>query len=219
MSKVLRQCRKPAGWLGRVTARGMNRSHSELTDWGLRHVSIAQDATILDVGCGGGGTVKKLAGIAIRGKVYGIDYSEESVAVSRRTNRRLLAAGAVDIRHASVSAMPFRDGMFDLVTAVETHYFWPDLANDLREVRRVLRRGGSLLIVGGEYKGGKYDERDARWAELGAMARHTPDELRQLLSDAGYAEAEVFEEYDRGWICGLARRPSPAPDERGGARA
>jgi|HubBroStandDraft_6_1064221.scaffolds.fasta_scaffold137362_2 2-polyprenyl-3-methyl-5-hydroxy-6-metoxy-1,4-benzoquinol methylase len=43
--------------------------------------------TILDVGCGGGRTVSKLAAIATQGTVYGLDYSAESVAVAERTNR------------------------------------------------------------------------------------------------------------------------------------
>ena len=40
MSRLLKQCRKPTGWLGRFVARGMNISHSEMTDWGLAHISI-----------------------------------------------------------------------------------------------------------------------------------------------------------------------------------
>jgi cyclopropane fatty-acyl-phospholipid synthase-like methyltransferase len=78
MSKLLKQCRKPTGWLGRITAWEMNRGHSELTDWGLGHTTIGKGYTILDVGCGGGETVHKLAGISFEGQVYGIDFSEEA---------------------------------------------------------------------------------------------------------------------------------------------
>ncbi len=77
---------------------------------------------ILDVGCGGGRTVSKLAAIATQGKVYGVDYSDESVAATKRTNVRWIDLGRVEIRHGSVSQLPFPDGMFDLVTAVETHF-------------------------------------------------------------------------------------------------
>jgi len=54
----------------------------------LQHVSIANDYTILDVGCGGGRTVSKLAAMATQGKVYGVDYSEESVAATNRERTR-----------------------------------------------------------------------------------------------------------------------------------
>ncbi len=68
------QCSKPTGWLGRFSLWRMNASHSKLTDWGLEHVSIESRYTILDVGCGGGRTVGKLAAIATQGKVYGCRF-------------------------------------------------------------------------------------------------------------------------------------------------
>ena len=125
-TKPINQCSKPTGWLGRFTLWRMNSSHSKLTDWGLEHISIANHDTILDVGCGGGRTVNKLAAIATQGKVYGVDYSEESVAFTKRTNARWIEDDRVEIRQASVSQLPFPDSTFDVITAVETHYFWPD---------------------------------------------------------------------------------------------
>jgi SAM-dependent methyltransferase len=139
---VINQCRKPTGWLGRFVLWRMNASHSKLTDWGLGHVSVGKSDTILDVGCGGGRTVSKLAAVAAEGKVYDIDYSEESVAASKRTNAGEINAGRVEIRQRSVSRLPFSDGMFDLVTGVETHFWWHDLPGDACEVFRVLKPGG-----------------------------------------------------------------------------
>src|SRR5579864_6609301 len=120
--------------MGRYTLWRMNLSHSRLTDWGLAHISIGKDCTILDVGCGGGRTVSKLAAIATDGKVYGVDYSDESVAATRRTNARWIALGRVDVRRGSVSYLPFPDAMFDVITAVETHFWWPNLPGDMREL-------------------------------------------------------------------------------------
>ncbi len=100
---------------------------------GLSHASFGKEDVILDVGCGGGGTVSKLAAIAAQGRVYGIDHSKESVVMAMRTNRQWIDIGRVEIREASVSRLLFPDGAFDAVTAVETHFWWPDLAG-LREV-------------------------------------------------------------------------------------
>lgn len=86
-SAPVNQCSKPTGWLGRFTLWRMNSSHSKLTDWGLQHIAIENHGTILDVGCGGGRTVSKLAAIATRGKVYGIDYSDASVAATKERMR------------------------------------------------------------------------------------------------------------------------------------
>jgi ubiquinone/menaquinone biosynthesis C-methylase UbiE len=151
--RLLNQCSKPSGWLGRVNLWSMNRRHSKVTAWGLKHVSIRNQDTILDVGCGGGRTVARLAAMATEGKTYGIDYSEESVAASRRTNRKQIAAGRVEILSGSVSHLPLADRTFDLVTAVETHYYWPDFNADMREILRVLKPGGALIIIAEAYKG------------------------------------------------------------------
>ena len=66
----------------------MNSQHSKVTDWGLSHISVEAQDTVLDVGCGGGRTVSKLAAVATLGKVYGVGYSKESVVVATRTNRQ-----------------------------------------------------------------------------------------------------------------------------------
>lgn len=68
----------------------MNRRHSRLTDWGLSHLTIGEDDAILDVGCGGGRTVAKLAGLAPRGTVYGIDYAKYADRLARWTTMAIL---------------------------------------------------------------------------------------------------------------------------------
>src|SRR5215469_2696386 len=137
------QCQKPTGWLGRLVLRNMNSRHSKVTDWGLSHISVSPRDIILDIGCGGGRTVSKLAALATQGKVFGIDYSSESVTVAGTTNQTWIAIGRVEIREASVSQLPFSADMFDLITAVETHFWWPDLPADMREVFRVQKPGGT----------------------------------------------------------------------------
>ena len=187
----------------------MNSRHSKLTDWGLERVTIENHFTILDVGCGGGRTVSKLAALATHGKVYGIDYSEESVATTKRTNARWIDLGRAEVHHASVSQLPFPDNMFDLVTGVETHFWWPNLPGDMREVFRVMKPGGTLVLIAEIYKGA--NTITARFAEKYAsrtgMSLLSVNEHRELFTNAGYSDVQVIEERDKGWICGLGRKP------------
>lgn len=203
---VLRQARKPDRWFGRILLRGMNTGHDTLTDWGLSHIKIESGFKILDIGCGGGRTIEKLAAIAASGMVYGVDYAEGSVIASRQHNARLIEAGRVAIQHASVSQLPFPDETFDLVTAIETQYYWPDLPGDMREIRRVLKPDGKLVIIAETYKGSKQD-----WLQWPVMwligsSHLSVDDQRKLFASAGYAEVEIFEEKKKGWICAMARR-------------
>lgn len=209
---MLNQCRRPTGWFGRFVLWRMNLSHSRLTDWGLGYVSVGKDDRVLDVGCGGGRTVSKLAAIATQGKVYGIDYSEESVAASKRTNAREIDAGRVEIRQASVSQLPFSDGTFDLVTGVETHYFWPDLPGDAGEVLRVLKPGGTFVLIAEVYAGSatKAGQLMEKYAPQTGMKLLTVDEHRALFEEAGYSDVGVIEERGKGWICAFGRKSSDA---------
>ena len=130
--------------------------HSELTDWGLSHIRIGQQRSIVDIGCGGGRTIEKLAGLAPSAHIVGVDYSIGSIAESQAHNAVLIAAGRVEIVCASVAQLPGPDGRFDLATAIETHYYWPNLVDNLTEVRRVLRPGGTFLLIAECYRDGRY---------------------------------------------------------------
>ena len=182
-------------------------SHSGVTDWGLKHVLIGNRFTILDVGCGGGRTIQKMAAGATEGMLYGIDYAKGSVAASRGKNAQLIKAGRVEILRASVSQLPFPDDKFDLVTAVETHYYWPDLVKDMQEILRVLKPGGMLIIIAESYNGGTYGKLQQPVMRLLRATSLTVDEHRELFSSGGYTNVQIFEERDKGWICGTGRKP------------
>jgi SAM-dependent methyltransferase len=203
----LANARKPAGRLGRFLIRAMNIRHTAMTTWGLGHLSIGKQDTILDIGCGGGATLHSLARIATHGRVYGIDFAEESVRVSRMTNKQFIHMGRVEIQQSAVSCLPFPDNMFDLTTAVNTHNYWPDLDADLQEILRVLKPGGKLVIIGSVYAGGKYDQRNQKYAELIEIAFPSVHELGEIFLRAGYSEIQMFENYNRGWMCGLGTKP------------
>ena len=204
------QCSKPTGWLGRFTLWRMNASHSALTDWGLGHITVKDHDTILDVGCGGGRTVSKLAAIATQGKVYGLDYSGESVAATKKTNARSIDLGRVEVRLGSVSQLPFPEGMFDLVTAVETHFWWPDLPGDMREVFRVTKPGGTLIVIAEVYRGAitRVSKLAEKFASRTGMVLLSVDEHRELLARAGYSEVQIIENRIKGWISAFGRKPT-----------
>lgn len=201
------QCQKPHGLIGRFILRSMNRRHSRLTDWGLQHVAIRERNTILDVGCGGGRTVAKLAAAAHAGKVYGIDYAAASVEAAQRFNREAIAAGRVVVEEASVLALPFTDCTFDLVTAVETHFWWQDLAGGMRECHRVLKPGGCMIVVAEFYNGGRHARYAERLAQFTAMASLDVDQHRAMFTDVGFADVQIDEDAVKGWICARGTRP------------
>jgi SAM-dependent methyltransferase len=199
VSMMITQCRKPSGWLGRRVARAMNVGHAGLAKWGLSHITIGREFTMLDVGCGGGKLIDTLAACAPHGMIFGIDYSSSSVETARATNAARIADGSVDIQLGTVSRLPFESNTFDVVTAFETHYYWPDLPRDLREIRRVLKPGGVFLLVAEVHRGQRLS-----WLFGPAMrmlgGRYlTAVEHRDLVIDAGYVDV-VIDAQPSGWL-------------------
>ena len=205
---VFRQVRKPSGPLGRRMVRAMNLGHSSMTDWGLQQLSVPRNASILDVGCGGGRTIHRLATLAPEGKVFGLDYSAASVAVSSDTNAEEIAAGRVQIQQGSVAALPFPDCTFDIVTAVETHYYWPDLPANTREIFRVLKPGGTFALIAETYRGGPLRFLYGIVMPLLRAAFLSDAEHRNLLTQAGFTEVETKHVPGKNWICATGRKPA-----------
>ena len=210
---MFQQVRKPSGPLGRRVVRAMNLSHATMTTWGLQLLNVPKNSSILDIGCGGGQTVHTLAALAPEGEVVGLDYSPASVAVSRDTNATDIAAGRVRIEQGSVAALPFPDRTFDIVTAVETHYYWPDLPANVREVLRVLKPGGTFALIAETYRGGPFRLLYSMIMPLLRAAFLSDQEHRDLLTQGGFTEVTTHHQAGKNWIVAIGRRPFQAQSE------
>lgn len=135
----------PQGKLGNIQLKSMNKEHTPVSLWGLKHLDISSEDIILDIGCGGGININRMVQSGAK-KVYGVDYSIESVKLSREVNKDFINQGRVEIKEGNVLNLPFDDNSFDVVTAFETVYFWPDIEKAFAEVKRVLKDGGMFLI-------------------------------------------------------------------------
>ena len=148
LSKIFSNTRKPEGLFGRLMVNGMNGGgHAKLAEWGLKELYISENADILDVGCGGGANIARLLRYAPKGRVTGIDYSPVSVKKSREVNAKAIAAGRCQVLEGSADALPFEEESFDLVTAFETVYFWPEIEKCFAGIKCILKDGGSFVVV------------------------------------------------------------------------
>lgn len=86
---------KPSGLGGRLMVKMMNSGHAKLADWGFSQIQAKADARVLDAGCGGGANVAVWLKQCPKGRVTGMDYSEISVAETRKNQRRGHQSGSV----------------------------------------------------------------------------------------------------------------------------
>lgn len=178
-------CANPKGRMGRIILQFMNFGHAPLTNWGLQKINIQEKWTMLDIGCGGGATLKRLLKRSKDCQVYGIDISEESIAKARKVNSKQLDK-QVFICQGSADDLPYEDNKFELVTAVETIYFWKNLPHCLQEVRRVLKTKGYFTIMI------EILDNNTIWTDLvEGMKAYSPEELKEMLEDAGFINIEI----------------------------
>lgn len=160
---------------------------------GIKKIEMINNAPILDIGCGGGQTIHTLTKQNNQHEIYGIDYSQQAVETSIQKNNKAVAAGRVKISQGDVSTLPFNDGFFGTITAIQTHYFWPDLEHDISEVFRVLKAGGTFVIISEIYKINYH------------MNQHTKnEEIDQLFRKAGFQTVNIHE--NNKWRCYIGKK-------------
>ncbi len=196
----------PTGALGRTVAANMNKRHWDLTTWGLKHVSFKSGFVILDVGCGGGKTISRLARRAGEGKVYGLDQSADMVEYSRQINRKLVVENRVEIVKRTVEKTGFKDEFFDLVTAIETYYFWPNLVDAFQEIKRVLKKGGYLLIISEMIKDGLYEVENAKIIAKTQVHLVPLEEMQRILHSVCFSNVEVYRKRKSNWNMVIAQK-------------
>ncbi|GGK15568.1 hypothetical protein GCM10008955_06210 [Deinococcus malanensis] len=144
--KVARQFSHPAGILGRLTGLLMEWENHRLNQLVVQQLAPAGQEQILEVGFGTGRTLAHLSGQTQCGAVAGIDPSGLIVAQAGRRCRRWIRRGRAEVIQGDVSDLPYTDSRFDAVLSVNTIYFWPDPQQAIKEIHRVLKPGGRLLL-------------------------------------------------------------------------
>ena len=204
LRKFFNQTRKPEGFLGKLMLSGMNSGHAKLADWGFEHLPELTVSQAVDLGCGGGRNAGELLKKYPNARVTAVDHADLSVKKAAAYNRIMIGAGRCTAMQGDVSALPFRDGSFDLATAFETVYFWPGPVKSFSEVCRILKPGGRFLIVNesdGMDKTGKQFE-----TIIDGMHTYTAEELEAALQAAGFAQVKTAHHPQKPWLAILATK-------------
>ena len=144
---IARQSAKPNGLFGRlIFGRLLNRANTSVNQ--LVYDSLAHDAKsrLLEIGFGGGDLLFRIARSLAGGRVDGVDVSAEMLAKARGKVARMGLEDTVKLQLGSVDSLPFAEATFDCACSVHTIYFWPDLIAGLRELARVIKPGGRLVL-------------------------------------------------------------------------
>ncbi len=205
MRKYYTRARHPKGFWGFRIIKAMNgKGHAALPEWVLADLQINEDATVLDVGCGGGANIARLLAKCPQGHVTGLDNSTISLEGTKDYNYRDVVDKRCLVVGGNATQMPLAKNLFDVVTAFETVYFWPSLAKGISEVFRVLKQGGTAVIAN-EMDGLSPEYRNIENAV--GMLVYTIDEITEALTKAGFTDIQSRHNEERHFICVTAVKP------------
>jgi SAM-dependent methyltransferase len=168
--------------------------------------------SVVDVGCGNGAYLAELARRGFAGRVIGADLSLGMLQASRNAIRRAreggtaVAGDAAALVAGDAAALPLRDGSADLTLAMHMLYHVPDPAAAVRELRRVTRPRGRVVVG----LNGADHLRELRALIAAAGGDFPPGELIRL--DEGEALLRsVFPSVTRHDFIAELRVPGPEP--------
>lgn len=204
--KYLQNARKPKGIGGHFIMHRMNKSHQTLANWGLAFLSIQNNAHVLDIGCGGGANISTLLKKAPEGIVDGVDYAKTSVVISRRKNKKAIKQGRSTILQAAMPSLPFADNTYDIATAFETIYFWPQIEKSFEEVYRLLKQGGFFFICNEIVRTDNNEAYVQEYEQMLNMTVYTGKQLEALLSNAKFSNIHIHENKEENFLCVTAQK-------------
>jgi SAM-dependent methyltransferase len=153
----------------------------------LTELTLGPEDHLLEVGCGGGALLRQALASGCRAAA--VDHSPDMVRLTREVNREAIDEGRLEVFEASAERLPFLDETFTHAAMTAVLGFLPDPVAALAEIRRVLRPGGRLIVLGSDPE------------DRGTMAAPEPmasrlrfydgEELKALGREAGFEAVQV----------------------------
>jgi SAM-dependent methyltransferase len=200
----------PRGPLGSMGARLLPVVARKLYVMMAQELNLRPDDELLEVGCG---SARLLAEQAAHVRfVAGLDLSDIQVGMARKRLAERIAAGTAEVVLGDAMALPWADARFSVVGSLNCLKFVPDPPRALREMHRVLRPDGRLVLT--------IDKQVDKWGRSGEVDgfgqwQWSVDAARRMVEEAGFADVSVADmptklglQFVRG-----AKRAAPAAEE------
>jgi len=166
-----------------------------------KRLDIKPGSTVLDVGTGTGVFIPfLLREIGKSGRIIALDFAEKMLRRARAKG----FTGNIDYLCADVTNIPLRNEIFDIIVCYSSFPHFPDKLRALTEMKRVIKRGGRLLICHTSSRA-SINEIHRQIPAVGNDIIPDKNEMQEMLSIAGFVDIEV--ENDSESYLASARRP------------
>jgi ubiquinone/menaquinone biosynthesis C-methylase UbiE len=189
------QFAKPTGFFGKTLAKGMARGHKEFYKNTLKAINPKKDDEYLEIGFGSGLFINKYMSHVSR--IAGIDHSEDMVKLASDINRKLVESGKAEFKQGNASSLPWADNEFTVVATIEVFFFLDETDKTLKEIFRVLKPGGRLIIEMAFNKDDGVDHK--RHIKKMNLKLYSGEEMKKFLKKAGFNNI-VIDYYKAIWV-------------------
>ena len=187
---ISKQFANPHGIGGRMVTAVMNRQNREMYEQTERFLRPSADEVILDIGCGNGFMMERLARTC-KCHLIGVDISDDVLLAAKRN------VGSISARFicCSVEKMPIESETVDKAITINTLYFWNDLQKGFEEIYRVLKPGG--VFISTHYTNQALEEYPH--TQYG-YERHPQDAVGTVAREAGFSVKSEPIMQSRGYV-------------------
>lgn len=138
---------QPSGLFGKfIMADSLNKHNEKMNHFAVERLDIQPTDKVLDIGFGGGVTIEEMLKTIDTGKIYGVDFSQVMVEQAKHKFKPEIESDKVSIEFGDVKQLPFTECTFNKICTVNTIYFWDEPLANLKEIKRVLKSDGKLVI-------------------------------------------------------------------------
>jgi ubiquinone/menaquinone biosynthesis C-methylase UbiE len=131
--------------MGSLAGYLMSRQNGDRSLWVFSLLDLKPSHRVLEIGFGPGADIARASAAAAF--VAGVDHSEVMLKQASKRNAEAIKQGKVSLQLGSASKLPYPDGEFDKVFAINSAQFWRDQAKTMVEVARVLKSGGWAVLA------------------------------------------------------------------------
>jgi ubiquinone/menaquinone biosynthesis C-methylase UbiE len=181
------QARKPTGLIGRyVMTKIFSKGNADINAFVKELLELKGNDRVLEIGFGPGKLISEMAKVVTDGVVEGIDFSEAMLKEASKVNRHHILRDRVKLQKGDCSTLPYGNDSFDKLCSVNTLYFWKKPGKNLREIFRVVKPKGKVVI-------GFRDENQMNNLNLSAeiFTTYSLDDVANLLSDTGFSDVHI----------------------------
>ncbi|MEC4674193.1 MAG: class I SAM-dependent methyltransferase [Nitrospirota bacterium] len=184
-------------------SRIFNKGNANLNKFLKDQLNLQEHDKVLEIGFGPGTLLKQMAQITTKGLVEGIDFSDAMLAQARKTNKQYISTKRVKIQKGNCNDLPYGHESFDKVCTSNTIYFLEDPLENFKNIFRVLKPGGKLVV-------GFRDKEQMKKLPLSEdiFNVYTLDEVKKILLNSGFSDVRIEEKEGKPFVsyCAVATK-------------